>query len=373
MDRSIYFTSSSAGFYVENSTKTPHFHRLRNSGQKLPQNQYRWYRYDAEAPLVETYNGLQSQFAIGGRYTILDALINGSVPAPAGPAATSCTSLADAFGTVTNRLLAKIRDVDIDLGVALGEHRETAAFISSSISKVYRSYLKFRHGKISDALQILTGERNDKWLDIPNVASNSWLAYSYGLRPLINDVYGAISVFEKKNKPYVPVKTVIAKDSFDLSTTSTYIASGATYSRTMAGKLKVVGKVSFMVENPLTKSLDSFGLLNPLNVAWELVPFSFVVDWFMPIGDIISNLVPPQGVSHVNGFITGKVMDGQIHDSTRRAAPHPGWNTDSESREVFKHRDPIASIPRYHVVVPDLSLSKSQIMSGLALLNQLVR
>lgn len=32
------------------------------------------------------------------------------------------------------------------------------------------------------------------------------------------------------------------------------------------------------------------GLTNPLEVTWELLPFSFVADWFLPIGDYVSIL-----------------------------------------------------------------------------------
>jgi hypothetical protein len=30
--------------------------------------------------------------------------------------------------------------------------------------------------------------------------------------------------------------------------------------------------------------------LNPVSIAWELMPFSFVVDWFMNVGDYLRNL-----------------------------------------------------------------------------------
>jgi hypothetical protein len=32
------------------------------------------------------------------------------------------------------------------------------------------------------------------------------------------------------------------------------------------------------------------GLTNPVSLAWELLPFSFVVDWAWPLGDYFSNL-----------------------------------------------------------------------------------
>jgi hypothetical protein len=37
-------------------------------------------------------------------------------------------------------------------------------------------------------------------------------------------------------------------------------------------------------------SLASLGVTNPLEIAWELVPFSFVVDWALPVGQYLSSL-----------------------------------------------------------------------------------
>jgi hypothetical protein len=34
----------------------------------------------------------------------------------------------------------------------------------------------------------------------------------------------------------------------------------------------------------------NLGLTDPLSVAWELIPYSFVVDWFVPIGTYLDNL-----------------------------------------------------------------------------------
>jgi hypothetical protein len=36
--------------------------------------------------------------------------------------------------------------------------------------------------------------------------------------------------------------------------------------------------------------LHSLGVTKPLSVIWELVPFSFVVDWFVSVGEWISSL-----------------------------------------------------------------------------------
>jgi hypothetical protein len=44
------------------------------------------------------------------------------------------------------------------------------------------------------------------------------------------------------------------------------------------------GIVAYITENGNSSIAATLGLLDPELVAWELVPFSFVADWFIPIG-----------------------------------------------------------------------------------------
>lgn len=58
---------------------------------------------------------------------------------------------------------------------------------------------------------------------------------------------------------------------------------------------KIVGTVA----DPSVRTLNALGLANPLLTAWELTPFSFVVDWFMPISDILAYLSSNLGLKNV--------------------------------------------------------------------------
>jgi hypothetical protein len=42
----------------------------------------------------------------------------------------------------------------------------------------------------------------------------------------------------------------------------------------------------------------SLGLTNPLELIWERIPYSFVVDWFLPIGGWLSTLDADFGWTH---------------------------------------------------------------------------
>lgn len=361
MNRTIYNTTESWGSYSESSVKTPSFLKLRKLGSRLPINNYSWYRIDGLSPLSLTYNGWKTERNVRGVGTLRDAVFNGYV-GTLGLAYAPCASIGEAENLTTNQLLSKVRNLEVDLGVALGEYRETAEFISSAMKKTVKSYSSLRKGDVSGALRILTGRKNDRWRDIPGVASNTWLAYSYGLRPLLKDVYDASAALEKRLQ--APPELIQVRSGRDLP-----IAARSAYSYyadAVRGNISSRGSIRFRVSNPILKKLDQCGVLNPLSIVWELTPFSFVADWFLPIGAFITNILPPQGVDFVDGWVSTRVR-GQYTSTTDIPT---GWHTRSVSTEVLKRRTVLTSFPRYHVVVPDLSLSKTQVASALSLLWQ---
>lgn len=69
-------------------------------------------------------------------------------------------------------------------------------------------------------------------------------------------------------------------------------------------------KARFTVRNSSVKSLVQLGLTNPAEVAWEVVPFSFVIDWFIPVGNFLSSLdslVGVQDLTVCRGYKTTSV------------------------------------------------------------------
>lgn len=56
------------------------------------------------------------------------------------------------------------------------------------------------------------------------------------------------------------------------------------------------------------RTLNQLGLVNPASLAWELIPWSFVVDWFIPIGPLLSVLTAPAGLIFISGTDNFKVQ-----------------------------------------------------------------
>jgi hypothetical protein len=53
--------------------------------------------------------------------------------------------------------------------------------------------------------------------------------------------------------------------------------------------------------------LSNLGLINPLSVAWEVVPFSFVIDWFIPVNKWLNSLTADAGLELLDLSETIKV------------------------------------------------------------------
>lgn len=376
MDRRVYDRREAWGFYQESSTRTPDFHKKSKLSQRLPINSYDWYRIDGLSPLEQTYRGLRSERDARGFVTFDSAAISGLLNNQVGQTA-SCASRSEALNRVQNRLFEKVRDQDIDLGVALGEYRETAAFVSTCMVNAAKALKQLRKGDVYGAFAVVRDKRGfDRWRDVPDAAANTWLGYQYALSPIMSDAYKATKILFEDQKPYVEV--LRARSALTLPTAAHILAKEGAPPRTylrenrIVGQHKVRGEVLFTVNNPLLRAVDQLGLTNPLSVAWELVPLSFVVDWFVPVGNLLSSVVAPQGVDFVDGWVSCRTA-GVSYARTDNLINGGTWKTVASSTEVRKYRRKLASFPSYNLVVPDLSLSKQQLASGMALLHNALR
>jgi hypothetical protein len=109
---------------------------------------------------------------------------------------------------------------------------------------------------------------------------------------------------------------------------------------------------------------------NPAELAWEVIPFSFVVDWAIPIGDTLSALDALRGVTGIQGTESAKytrVTKGWI----RRPNYQGVYLTSSTPGSVYykgHQRSVITSIPLPPVPRWDPSSSWKTVANGLALL-----
>lgn len=186
---------------------------------------------------------------------------------------------------------ANLKGMRINLGQAFGERNQTARLIGDTASRLARAYRSLRRGNPRDAMRALgltPGGREPRGSSVPR----KWLELQYGWKPLLSDVYGACDALSKRSGDDW---SVVAKGSGMEQRFESFFAipSGSSPEGSSVSARSETGafcRIDAYPSGAITSSLASVGVTNPINLAWELLPFSFVVDWFLPLGPWLDSM-----------------------------------------------------------------------------------
>lgn len=147
------------------------------------------------------------------------------------------------------------------------------------------------------------GQRKAKAYKRNRAIRDTWLEHSYGWTPLINDVksgYEAISKYGNRRPPRVIVKGIgeVLTESYDRTAVS-YSAGKLGYrvaSRdTLTTFVRYKGAIRMSVDKGPLADMRYWGF-SPSDIVptiWELVPYSFLIDYFTNIGKVIDAVSMP--------------------------------------------------------------------------------
>lgn len=193
--------------------------------------------------------------------------------------------------SLENRALIKARnslkDSNVNLGVAFAERSQTARLVGDTAIQLAKSFKYLRRGEIRNAMNTLgitSKQREPRGGNVPQ----KWLELQYGWKPLLSDVHGACKALEKRDKSDWLV-TVKGRASSNGSTTKKFVEFDA---GEVVAKWRhsVLVRIDALPDNELLIALSSSGITNPLLIGWERLPFSFVVDWILPVGGWLESL-----------------------------------------------------------------------------------
>lgn len=205
-----------------------------------------------------------------------------------GPGVGSASNYWNSNDTIAliGKLQTEVSGSDFNLGVALAESGPALMMIAENATKLYRAIKAVKRGDIVAAGKALaTSKRKPiarKNSDFAGkTAADLWVELQYGWKPLLSDIKGGAEFLS--NTLNVPVvRTYRVRQKKNLS----YPAS-AGGSKNYADRSGSVSRGQIIARISEKDVAKLSGLLDPLQVAWELLPWSFVADWFMPIGDYL--------------------------------------------------------------------------------------
>lgn len=207
------------------------------------------------------------------------------------------------------RLAKNFNDLKFNAAQAFAERRQTAGLISSTASRIAAAALALRRGRLGDLEVALSIDKISKAASkrIMNTPKNKrvashWLELQYGWKPLLQDVSGAAELLAKH--VINDHSHTSATGSFQVNRTRTQLAPpNALYGpNTTSVSQRTKFRVDFALDSAARSALAQTGISNPALLAWELLPYSFVVDWFIPVGNYLQSLDDFSGFSFVGGY-----------------------------------------------------------------------
>lgn len=328
-----------------------------------------------------------------------------------------------------NHLLQKISTSVSNLSVTIGEAGQTAKLVTSSATKIYnavRSLRRFDLGgfsrslgiSVSRAKELRFGHRKKLLVDqlwdlekdtvvksgkvtlkygdqrilhvlreeqrVQDFLFDTWLEYKYGWTPLLSDVYDqakalATHMVERSNA--VRYESVKLRDADHREVIVPGPIGNQTWTATgvREEEQRVSLKVWYSIPEEQIRAQDTFGLNNPAVLAWELLPFSFVADWFIPIGSALENLTATNGLVFQKGVVTHLTMRNvkyRMFSNGKRDTFSDGFGVSTgeclEERTEFQMtRASLGSFPRPNFPEFRTPASWQQALTSIALVNSL--
>lgn len=180
----------------------------------------------------------------------------------------------------------KMKNSDVNLGVAFAERNATARLLGDTATRIAKAVRQLRRGNVRRAADELGGGRRQTK---GKTTLERWLELQYGWRPLLDDVYGSADALSKRTGSDWRV-TAKARVQEPITARKRYENILSSVDCEATGWDKAFVRIDAYPQNDVFLALSQLGITNPALVAWELVPFSFVLDWMLPIGDYLDSL-----------------------------------------------------------------------------------
>lgn len=194
-----------------------------------------------------------------------------------------------------SKLYEKVKNQSVNIGQIIAERRQTLSTIKDVLSKIVGALLAAKRGNLKKAASIIFPQDSKQ-------LANDHLVLMYGVMPLIGDLQGVVKAVTRPEKPYrfteSAIKRTVIKDMpVDHSTRDGVCCKTKVYREV---EIIVKYQATMEIEFPSSRPLSELGLQNLASLGWELTPWSFVIDWLIPIGDYLNSFDAFSGLKVVS-------------------------------------------------------------------------
>lgn len=245
----------------------------------------------------------------------------------------------------------RMTDDRASLGITIAESRQSLSMISGRTGQLIAalSGLKSRNfSQLANAFGFQKGsgkyKRASKLWDAqahtPKQIASNYLEYIFGWQPMVQDIYNAAKVLSSTPKTVSLTGSGTDHVLYDKSTYENTTLFTEDYDLTLRVKF---GGVVF-IDNPNLDLANRMGLVNPAQILYNVIPASFLLDWFLPVSRFLERYTDFVGRSLHNGYISTKVTaSGGVAYNVFHSGSYHKWNF-REAGENF-YRETVSSFP----------------------------
>lgn len=256
-----------------------------------------------------------------------------------------------AYNNALKELTDRVRG-GLDLSVDAFQGRQTARMFSAA----------------SQAEDLARGLRRSGIGKLKLIGS-LWLQFQYGWLPTLSSVYGVAD----ESLRYVANNLSTYRGNGSATDSDLYNDTKGQFTVGVLCQRKTQVKIAVTVDNSKVLDLARWTSLNPISIGWELMPFSFVVDWFVDVGSYLREAETAllYGRAFTGGFVsTYRESKGT---GTRISLPYGFSVFDGEVKRVQFNRTVLNSFPFPQKPKLNFSLSSGRLLNAAGLLSQFLR
>lgn len=264
-------------------------------------------------------------------------------------------------------VMNKLTDGALQLGADLGEAKTTLSMIAKTSIDVITSLRALKRGNVRDALKPL-GIARHSFKNSSRDVSGRWLELQYGWLPLLNTIHDAVELNRKRARegklPMRVARTITTPFH------SEYQPRGLPYSTSCSGQRSCRIIMWYTIEDDRRHLLAQLGLNNPASIAWELTPYSFLFDWFVPVGNVLNAWSASSGLKFISATRTWRVSGTSTitTDWSKKSSLYSGISSASLRFDGYT-RQALRSWP-YPFFYWKSPFSTKHVLNAIALINQ---
>lgn len=204
-------------------------------------------------------------------------------------------------------------------------------------------------------------------------AGSKWLEFQYGWKPLAQTLWDCGQAAMRDSSQRLTVK---GRASGNVNRVENYYGEQNYRSvRVITDEVRCEIRCDYAINQSALQTMSGYTSLNPASIAWELTPYSFVVDWFVDVGGYLRNFETALLTSQsfiggyrtigVRTFVNEIVSQGFSNESVEINGSLTGSTTNTSKQRVNLVAAPLPRLPTFKA-----ELGSGRLLNAAALLSQ---